>query len=72
MDHSFVCADESKALGGSPVLLRSYQTGSAPVSDSMLVLTSNALQDKISSVIEELLFERRIPEKKKKVNTLLN
>ncbi len=38
----------------------------------MLVLTSNALQDKISSVIEELLFERRILEKKKKVNTLLN
>ena len=32
MDLSFVCAYESKALGGSPVLLRTYRTGSAPVS----------------------------------------
>ena len=35
MDHSFVCAYESKALGGSPVLLRTYRTGSAPVSCSI-------------------------------------
>ncbi len=35
MDRSFVCAYESKALGGSPVLLRTYQTGSAPVSCSI-------------------------------------
>ncbi|KAI9715702.1 MAG: hypothetical protein M1812_005854 [Candelaria pacifica] len=32
---TFVCAYESKALGGSPVLLRTYQTGSAPVSCSI-------------------------------------
>ena len=35
MDHSFVCTYETKALGGSPVLLRTYQTGSAPVSCSI-------------------------------------
>ena len=35
MDLSFVCAYELKALGGSPVLLRTYQTGSAPVSCSI-------------------------------------
>ena len=35
MDHSFVCAYESKALGGSSVLLRTYRTGSAPVSCSI-------------------------------------
>lgn len=28
---TFVCAYESKALGGSPVLLRTYPTGSAPI-----------------------------------------
>ena len=32
MEFRFVCAYESKALGGSPVLLRTYPTGSAPVS----------------------------------------
>ena len=32
MEFRFVCAYESKALGGSPVLLRTYQTGSAPIS----------------------------------------
>ncbi|CAF9942900.1 hypothetical protein IMSHALPRED_005686 [Imshaugia aleurites] len=32
---TFVCAYESKALGGSPVLLRTYRTGSAPVSCSI-------------------------------------
>ncbi|KAI4194978.1 MAG: hypothetical protein LQ350_007464 [Teloschistes chrysophthalmus] len=30
--NTFVCAYESKALGGSPMLLRTYPTGSAPVS----------------------------------------
>ena len=35
MDRSFVCAYESKALGGPPVLLRTYRTGSAPVSCSI-------------------------------------
>ena len=32
MDHSFVCAYESKIFGGIPVLLRSYQKGSTSVS----------------------------------------
>ena len=31
MDLSFVCVYELKALGGSPVLLRTYRIGSAPV-----------------------------------------
>ena len=35
MHPSFVCAYESKALSGSPVSLRTYQTGSAPVSCSI-------------------------------------
>jgi len=29
--HRFVCTYETKALGGSPVLLRTYETGSAPI-----------------------------------------
>jgi hypothetical protein len=32
MGFRFVCAYEAKALGGSPVLLRTYPTGSAPIS----------------------------------------